>query len=172
MELSIPAASSRSTNRRSFSGSMRSPRASSAIRAGRSCCRVRLRAQLASLLLWLIVRRYFGSMAATIAGLVLAFTPIWVSVSRLNLPEPFYLLALVAAAYCIIQSFESRRWWAWLACAGLMVGVAFNTKMLFGGAADLFRMFDPANGGQIAWFLPFALIGSVFSLWRWRLDGA
>ena len=33
---------------------------------------------------------------------------------------------------------------------------------------DLLRMFDAANGGQIAWFLPFALIGGAVSLWRWR----
>ncbi len=31
-------------------------------------------------------------------------------------------------------------------------------------------MFDDANGGQIAWFLPFAMIGGVISLWRWRDD--
>ena len=40
-------------------------------------------------LLWLIVRRYFGAAAATIAGLALALTPITVAVDRLNLPEPF-----------------------------------------------------------------------------------
>ena len=42
--------------------------------------------------------RYFGLTAATIAGLVLALTPISVAVNRLNLPEPFMILALVGAA--------------------------------------------------------------------------
>ena len=81
-------------------------------------------------LLWLIVRRYFGSTAATIAGLVLALSPISVAVNRLNLPEPFLILALIGAAGAVLRSLESRRWWAWTALAGFLVGVAFNTKML------------------------------------------
>jgi 4-amino-4-deoxy-L-arabinose transferase-like glycosyltransferase len=81
-------------------------------------------------LLWLIVRRYFGVMAATIAGVALAVTPVSVAVDRLNLPEPFMILALVGAAAAVLQSLESRRWWAWTALAGALVGVAFNTKML------------------------------------------
>lgn len=81
-------------------------------------------------LLWLIVRRYFGTMAATIAALVLALSPISVAVNRLNLPEPFLILALIGAAGATLQSLESRRWWAWTALAGFLVGVAFNTKML------------------------------------------
>src|SRR5262245_19076158 len=31
-------------------------------------------------------------------------------------------------------------------------------------------MFDSANGGQIAWFLPFGLLGGVMALWTWRRD--
>ena len=81
-------------------------------------------------LLWLIVRRYFGLAAATIAGFVLALSPISVAVNRLNLPEPFMILALVGAAGAVLRSIESRRWWAWTALAGFLVGVAFNTKML------------------------------------------
>ncbi len=81
-------------------------------------------------LLWLIVRRYFGATAATIAGLALALSPISVAVNRLNLPEPFLILALIGAAGAVLRSLESRRWWAWTALAGFLVGVAFNTKML------------------------------------------
>ncbi len=81
-------------------------------------------------LLWLIVRRYFGPAAATIAGLVLALSPISVAVNRLNLPEPFLILALIGAAGAVLRSLESRHWWAWTALAGFLVGVAFNTKML------------------------------------------
>jgi 4-amino-4-deoxy-L-arabinose transferase-like glycosyltransferase len=83
-------------------------------------------------LLWLIVRRYFGAAAATIAGLALALSPITVAVNRLNLPEPFLILALIGAAGAVLRSLESRRWWAWTALAGFLVGVAFNTKMLAG----------------------------------------
>lgn len=81
-------------------------------------------------LLWLIIRRWFGLAAATIAALVLALSPISVATSRLNLPEPFLILLLVAAAGCVLRSIESKRWWAWTAGAGLLVGLAFNTKML------------------------------------------
>ena len=40
----------------------------------------------------------FGAFAATIAAIALILTPISVAVDRLNLPEPFYILALVGAA--------------------------------------------------------------------------
>lgn len=81
-------------------------------------------------LLWLILRRWFGVVAATTAAVVLALTPVSVAVDRLNLPEPFLILALVAAAGATLRSLESRRWWAWAALAGALVGVAFNVKML------------------------------------------
>ncbi|HEX5370755.1 MAG TPA: glycosyltransferase family 39 protein [Dehalococcoidia bacterium] len=81
-------------------------------------------------LLWLIVRRYFGVLAATIAAIVLALTPITVAVGRMNLPEPFYILALIGAAGAVLMSLQSKRWWAWTIAAGLLVGIAFNTKML------------------------------------------
>jgi 4-amino-4-deoxy-L-arabinose transferase-like glycosyltransferase len=81
-------------------------------------------------LLWLIVRRHFGVTAATIAGSVLALSPISVAVDRLNLPEPFLVLALIAAAGAVLQSLESPNWRAWIVVAGVLVGVAFNVKML------------------------------------------
>ena len=105
-------------------------------------------------LVWLIVRRYFGTFAATLAALVLALTPITVAVDRLNLPEPFYVLALVGAAYAILRSLESRRWWAWVATAGVLVGIAFNTKML------------------AAWIpgpaMALAMVVGYRGAWRWR----
>ncbi len=84
-------------------------------------------------LLWLIMKRYFGVIAATISGLVLALTPISVAVDRLNLPEPFLLLTLIGAAGCVLKSLEKTRHWLWWTIgAGLLIGVAFNTKMLVG----------------------------------------
>ncbi|HEY8171676.1 MAG TPA: glycosyltransferase family 39 protein [Dehalococcoidia bacterium] len=81
-------------------------------------------------LVWLIVRRYFGTLAATIAAFVLALSPISVEVNRLNLPEPFMILALVGAGACVMRSLDTKWWWVWAALAGALVGVAFNTKML------------------------------------------
>lgn len=82
-------------------------------------------------LLWAAVDRRFGRVAATIAGLVLAVTPISVAVDRLNLPEPYFLLFLVAAVWAIGRAFDAeRRAVAWLVLAGVLAGCAFNTKML------------------------------------------
>lgn len=81
-------------------------------------------------LLWLMVRRWFGLAAATIAGLALALSPITVATNQLDMPEPFLILSLVGAAACVMQSIESRRWYAWIAGAGFLVGLAFNMKML------------------------------------------
>lgn len=119
-------------------------------------------------LLWLIVRRYFGVTAATVAGLVLALTPVCVAVNRLNLPEPILILLLVAAAGAILRSLDSRRWPAWIATAGALVGVAFNTKMLVGwmpGPAFVLALLIGAQGSwRISWrtWLPrVALLGVV-----------
>ena len=81
-------------------------------------------------LLWSIVHRRFGPVPATIAGLVLALTPISVSVNRLNLPEPFMILFLLGAAWAVLRALDAERPLPWLALAGGFVGIAFNTKML------------------------------------------
>ena len=81
-------------------------------------------------LLWCTVRRRFGVTAATIAAAVLALSPINVAVNRLNLPEPFLILFLVAAAWAILRSFDASRPLRWVLLAGAFVGLAFNTKML------------------------------------------
>jgi 4-amino-4-deoxy-L-arabinose transferase-like glycosyltransferase len=83
-------------------------------------------------LLWCTVRRQFGVPAATIAGLALAVSPINVAVNRLNLPEPFLVLFLVAAAWAVLRSFDAKHGLRWVVLAGLFVGLAFNTKMLAG----------------------------------------
>jgi 4-amino-4-deoxy-L-arabinose transferase-like glycosyltransferase len=83
-------------------------------------------------LLWFLVRRYFGLTAATLSALALVLSPISVAVNRLNLPEPFLVLCLLGAAGAVLMSLERRRWWAWTALAGALVGVAFNIKMLAG----------------------------------------
>ena len=81
-------------------------------------------------LLWCTVRRRFGVPAATIAALVLAVSPVNVAVNRLNLPEPFLILFLVATAWAVLRSLDAERPLGWLVLAGAFVGLAFNTKML------------------------------------------
>lgn len=117
-------------------------------------------------LLWLIVRRSFGPAAATVAGVVLALTPISVAVNRLNLPEPFLILMLVGAAGAVLRSLDSPRWWAWVATAAALVGLAFNTKMLVGwmpGPAFVLAILIGVTGSwRVSWraWLPrVALLG-------------
>lgn len=81
-------------------------------------------------LLWCIVDRRFGPAAATIAGAALALSPINVAVNRLNLPEPFLILFLVAAAWAVLRSIDARHPLRWVVLGGAFVGLAFNTKML------------------------------------------
>jgi 4-amino-4-deoxy-L-arabinose transferase-like glycosyltransferase len=81
-------------------------------------------------LLWLIIRRWFGVLAATIGALVLAVSPVSVAVNRLNLPEPFMVLALIGASGAVLQSLKSPHARRWIVCAGILVGIAFNIKML------------------------------------------
>jgi 4-amino-4-deoxy-L-arabinose transferase-like glycosyltransferase len=80
--------------------------------------------------LWCTVRRQFGVVAATVAGLVLALTPINTAVNRLNLPEPFMILLLVSAAWATLRALDRERPLRWLVLAGAFVGLGFNTKML------------------------------------------
>jgi 4-amino-4-deoxy-L-arabinose transferase-like glycosyltransferase len=83
--------------------------------------------------LWSAIRRHFGPVAASVAALALALSPINVAVNRLNLPEPFMILFLVTAVWAIGRALDdqaSPRTWRWLVLAGAMVGLAFNAKML------------------------------------------
>ncbi len=80
--------------------------------------------------LWVVVRRQFGLVAATIAGLVLALSPVNVAVNRLNLPESWLVLFLLGAVWALQRSFDSTRAIWWVVLAGSFIGLAFNTKML------------------------------------------
>jgi len=108
-------------------------------------------------LLWCIVRPRFGTVAATVAGLVLALSPVNVAVNRLNIPEPFLILFLVAAAWATLTSLDDQRHWVrWVVLAGAFVGLAFNTKMLAayipGPAFALALVVGVAGLGAAAWW--------------------
>ena len=40
------------------------------------------------------------------------------------------ILLLVAAAWAVVRSFDAKRAWPWLVGAGVLIGLAFNVKML------------------------------------------
>ena len=80
-------------------------------------------------ILYSAVRRVFGHTAATVAGVVLALTPITVAITRDNNPDPVLVLLTVAAAWCCLESIRSGKLQPLVWCA-VLVGFAFNTKML------------------------------------------
>ncbi|MGI8755898.1 MAG: ArnT family glycosyltransferase [Acidimicrobiales bacterium] len=109
----------------------------------------------AVVILWCTVRRSFGALAATVAGVVLALTPVSIAVNRLNLPEPFLILALVGAGAAIVRSFDAVCPTRWVVLAGACIGLAFNIKML--------AAFIPVPA------LGVALLVGTASGWRTRL---
>ncbi|QMU72888.1 glycosyltransferase family 39 protein [Streptacidiphilus sp. P02-A3a] len=79
--------------------------------------------------LYSAVRRSFGWTAATVAAAVLALTPITVAINRDNNPDPVLVLLTVGAAWCCLEAVRSGRTMP-LVWSGVLVGFAFNTKML------------------------------------------
>ncbi len=79
--------------------------------------------------LFVAVRRSFGPAAATIAGVVMALTPVAALIFRFDNPDAVLTLLLVAAAAAVLAGVESGRV-RWLVLAGTLVGFAFLTKYL------------------------------------------
>ena len=89
---------------------------------------------------WLLhatVRRYWGNWAGVAAGAVFVTTPVAALMFRFNNPDALLVFLLVAASAAVLRALEKpasreggRRRTAWLALAGLLVGLAFLTKQL------------------------------------------
>ena len=94
-----------------------------------------------------MVRRHFGRVAGTVAGLVLVFTPTMVAVSRHNNPDVLLALCCVAAVWFLVRGLEDGRT-RWIVLAGVCVGLGFETKM----AAAL--MVVPAIAAAWLWAAP------------------
>jgi 4-amino-4-deoxy-L-arabinose transferase-like glycosyltransferase len=94
-----------------------------------------------------LTRRRFGRVAGTVAGLVLALTPITVAISRHNNPDALVALCSVGALWCIVRGLEDGRT-RWLVWAGVCVGLGFEAKM---GAALLVV---PALAAAWLWVAP------------------
>ena len=80
-------------------------------------------------LLMATVRRTFGAPASIIAGLVTALTPAAVLIFRYNNPDALLTLLLVGSAYAFIRALENNSL-RWVALAGVLVGLGFETKLL------------------------------------------
>jgi 4-amino-4-deoxy-L-arabinose transferase-like glycosyltransferase len=79
-------------------------------------------------LLYALVRRAWGPLAALVAALVLACMPISVATSRHNTVDSLLVLVLLAAAWAVSRASETGRL-RWLLAAAAAVGLGFNVKM-------------------------------------------
>lgn len=80
-------------------------------------------------LLYHLVRRIFGVVAAIIAAAVLALTPIAVAVQRTNEVDGLLVFVMLLAAWSLLKAMETRKL-RWLIWVGVFEGVGFNIKML------------------------------------------
>jgi 4-amino-4-deoxy-L-arabinose transferase-like glycosyltransferase len=82
----------------------------------------------AAALMYDLVRRRFGRVAGTVAGIALATTPTIVAVSRHNNPDELLVLCSVAAVWFGLRALDTGRT-RWLVWSGVAVGLGFETKM-------------------------------------------
>jgi 4-amino-4-deoxy-L-arabinose transferase-like glycosyltransferase len=80
-------------------------------------------------IVFLLVRRVFGSVAGLLAALVLALTPITVATSRNNTIDTLLVFTLLLGTAAILSAAESGRL-RWLLLAMALVGLGFNIKTL------------------------------------------
>lgn len=81
------------------------------------------------LIVYRLVRRWSGDIAAALAGLAMALTPVAVVMFRFNNPDALLTLVLLLAAWAFWSALEKGSTWK-LAGAGALIGLAFTTKML------------------------------------------
>ncbi|MFF7048268.1 ArnT family glycosyltransferase [Streptomyces griseorubiginosus] len=87
--------------------------------------------------IWILhssVKRVFGHVAAAVAALVLALTPITVAINRDNNPDTLLVLLMVGGAALALRAVRTDRLLPLIGSA-VLFGLAFNTKMLQGWIA-------------------------------------
>ncbi|MET7687347.1 glycosyltransferase family 39 protein [Streptomyces sp. NPDC005483] len=80
-------------------------------------------------LLYRMVKRDFGAVAATIAALALTLTPITVAITRDTNPDPVLVFLMLLGAAALMKAVRTGRLMP-LVWSGVAIGFAFNTKMM------------------------------------------
>ena len=80
-------------------------------------------------LVYVIVSRPFGKPAGLIAALALAVTPILVAVSRNGTMDSQLIFVLLLAVWAVLKAARERSL-PWLLVSAVLVGIAFNIKMI------------------------------------------
>jgi 4-amino-4-deoxy-L-arabinose transferase-like glycosyltransferase len=121
--------------------------------------------------LYLLVRRSFGAWAGVVAALALAVSPVAVAVNRDNNPDALFVTLLVVAAYCGVRAVQEGRF-RWLLATAVVVGLAFNTKMLVAlvvlpGLGLAYLLFAPRKWRVRLWQLAGATVALVAVSGAW-----
>lgn len=77
--------------------------------------------------LWATVRRYAGSAAAFVSGIVLALTPVAVLMFRFNNPDAMLVLLMTCSVWAAMRCVETGKW-RWAVLTGVFVGLGFLAK--------------------------------------------
>ncbi|WP_046226311.1 glycosyltransferase family 39 protein [Paenibacillus dauci] len=80
-------------------------------------------------LIYLIVKPTFGLVAARLAALMMAVTPVAVAVQRSNNVDGLLVFTLLLAAWMLLKGIRNQKV-GWILGGFAMIGVAFNEKML------------------------------------------
>lgn len=80
-------------------------------------------------LIYHLVKKYFGTGAGLIAGLVIAITPVSIAAQRNNTMDGMLTFTLILAAWAFLKAAETDKTrFLWL--GAVLVGLGFNIKML------------------------------------------
>lgn len=81
------------------------------------------------IVLFHLVRRWFGNVAGLIAALALAVTPVAIAVERNNTPDATLILTLLLVAWAFIKATETSKL-RFLLLGATLIGIGFNIKMM------------------------------------------
>ncbi|UOO37868.1 glycosyltransferase family 39 protein [Oscillospiraceae bacterium CM] len=82
-----------------------------------------------SLLLYALIKKYFGRVSGLIAALVFALTPAVVVAARNNTMDMQLIFVLLVAVWFLFKAIDTSKWRFLFICA-VFVGLGFNIKML------------------------------------------
>jgi len=84
---------------------------------------------LSVVVIYHLVKRYFGEVTGLLAALGLAITPVAIAVERNNTMDATLTFALLLAAWAFVKAADSGKL-RWLLLGAFLVGLGFNIKML------------------------------------------
>ncbi|MBL8777711.1 MAG: glycosyltransferase family 39 protein [Acidimicrobiales bacterium] len=118
-----------------------------------------------------IVREWMGNVAAHLAALGFALTPVAVVMFRYNNPDALLTLLGLGSAWAIWIALKTGRT-RWLVLSAALVGLAFETKMLqalvvLPAFVAVYLFFGPPKLGKRIWQLALAAVTVLVSAGWW-----